>query len=362
MSRRQKGTWLGFDPWLLAAVLLLAALGLGILYGASGGDRELVLNQAARFGLGLVLMVVLSRIPTPWLMSWSPWVYLLALVLLVAVAVMGVGRGAHRWLDLGLLRFQPSEIAKLGLPMMLAWVLHTRPLPPSLGTLAWLALLIMVPVLLIAEQPDLGTATLVACSGLFVVFLAGLSWRWIIGLGVSVAVAVPVIWQLMHEYQRSRVRTFLDPGTDPLGQGWNIIQSQIAVGSGGLTGKGYLRGTQSQLQFLPEHTTDFVFAVFAEEFGFIGVIAMLVLYAVIISRGLIIAARSRHSFGRLLAGAISLTVFVYVAVNGAMVAGLLPVVGMPMPLISYGGTSAVTLLAGFGLIMSVNRYRRGPGG
>lgn len=358
MNLTRRVPWFGFDPWLLGGVLLLAGLGLAILYGASGGNTALVTNQAIRFAIGLVLMLAVSRVPVSWLQSAAPLIYLLALLLLLAVTAMGVGRGAHRWLDLGFMRFQPSEIAKLGLPMMLAAVLHTRPLPPSLATLAWLAVLIAVPVLLIAEQPDLGTAILVCLSGLFVVFLAGLRWRWIISVFAIAAAAIPVVWHVMHEYQRNRVRTFLDPGSDPLGQGWNIIQSQIAVGSGGVTGKGYLAGTQSQLDFLPEHTTDFVFAVFAEEFGLVGVVAMLALYAFIIARGLIVAARSRYTFGRLLAGSLSLTFFIYVLVNGAMVAGLLPVVGMPMPLVSYGGTSAVTLLVGFGLILAVHRSQR----
>ena len=355
MSLRRRQPWFGFDPWLLGAVLLLAGLGLVILYGASGGNTALVANQAIRFGIGGVVMLAVSRLPVSWLQSWAPYLYALALLLLLAVTAMGVGRGAHRWLDLGFMRFQPSEIAKLGLPMMLAAVLHTRPLPPSLPTILWLLALIAVPVLLIAEQPDLGTAILVCLSGLFVVFLAGLRWRWIVAVFAVAGAAIPVVWHFLHEYQRNRVRTFLDPGSDPLGQGWNIIQSQIAVGSGGVTGKGYLAGTQSQLDFLPEHTTDFVFAVFAEEFGLIGVLAMLGLYAFIIARGLVIAANARHTFGRLLAGSLSLTFFIYVLVNGAMVAGLLPVVGMPMPLVSYGGTSAVTLLAGFGLIMAVHR-------
>ncbi len=349
--------WLGLDPWLLLGLLVLAGTGLAVLYGASGGDAGLVGKQALRFGAGLLVMLVLSRMPPSALMFWTPWLYGGALILLIAVALFGEGRGAQRWLDLGLVRFQPSELAKLGLPMMLAFVLHSRPLPPRPAVLILLVLLIAMPVALIAQQPDMGTAVLVALSGLFVIFLAGLSWRWILAAITLAGLAVPVVWQyFMFEYQRNRVRTFLDPGSDPLGQGWNILQSQIAVGSGGIHGKGYLAGTQSQLDFLPEHTTDFVFAVFAEEFGFVGVVLMLGLYGLLIARTLVIAARARQSYSRLLTGSIALTFFVYVLVNGAMVAGLLPVVGMPMPLISYGGTSAVTILAAFGMVLSAHRH------
>ncbi|MDZ3823399.1 MAG: rod shape-determining protein RodA [Pseudoxanthomonas sp.] len=348
----------GLDPWLLGGLLLLAAAGLAILYGASGGNGDLVLRQGARFGLGLVLMLVAARLPPGLLLGWTPWLYGGAVLLLVLVALLGEGRGAHRWLDLGVVRFQPSEITKLALPMMLAWVLHGQPLPPRWPVLALLAALVALPSLLIGQQPDLGTALLVAASGLFVVFLAGLPWRWMLAAGTGAAAAAPVLWHFMHEYQRNRVRTFLDPESDPLGQGWNIIQSKIAVGSGGLHGKGWMAGTQSQLDFLPEHTTDFVFAVFAEEFGFVGVLAMLALYGFIIGRTLVIAGAARHTYGRLLAGSIALTFGVYVLINGAMVAGLLPVVGVPMPLVSYGGTSAVTLLLAFGLVFSVHRHRR----
>lgn len=355
--RRQP--WFGLDPWLLLGLLALAAIGLFILYGASGGNSGMVRNQSMRFAVGLVLMLAISRIPPTTLMHWSPVIYAGAVLLLIAVAVVGEGRGAQRWLDLGVFRFQPSELAKLGLPMMLAYLLHSRPLPPKAAVLALLALVIVVPVALIAQQPDMGTAILVALSGVFVVFLAGLAWRWILAAGVLVVTVAPIVWQYgMHEYQRNRVRTFLDPTSDPLGQGWNIIQSQIAVGSGGLDGKGYRSGTQAQLDFLPEHTTDFVFAVLAEEFGFIGVALVLALYGFLIARTLFIAADARLSYSRLLAGSIALTFFVYVLVNGAMVAGLLPVVGMPMPLISYGGTSAVTLLMAFGMVLSVHRHRK----
>lgn len=346
------------DPWLLIALLALGAAGLVVLYSGSGSDWDLVKRHGMRLGLGLFLMIAVSRVPWTVLRAVSPWFYVATIALLVAVAFFGEGRGAQSWLNLGVLRFQPSELAKLSLPMMLAWLLHATPLPPRFHVLAASFCLIALPVLLIAEQPDLGTALLVALSAVCVLFLAGLSWRWILLALGSVAAAAPVVWHFLHEYQRNRVRTFLDPEADPLGHGWNIIQSKIAVGSGGLFGKGYLAGTQSQLDYLPEHTTDFALAVLAEEFGFVGVVALLALCLFITGRGLYIASLARDSYSRLLAGALALTFFVYVLINSAMVAGLLPVVGVPMPLISYGGTSAVALLTGFGIVMSVRRHRR----
>ena len=347
-----------FDLPLIAALLLLALCGLVTLYSASDLDRHLVLSQAARFLLGGVLMLAIARIPPSVLRNWTPWLYAASLLLLVAVAVLGQGRGAHRWLNLGVMRFQPSELVKLTLPMMVAWYLHARELPPRWLSLAAVALLIGAPALLIAKQPDLGTALLVAASGVFAVFLAGLAWwRILLVLGAA-AGAAPVAWHFMHEYQKNRLRMFLDPESDPLGNGWHIIQSEIAVGSGGWFGKGWHHGTQSRLEFLPEHTTDFVFAVFSEEWGLIGVIALIVLYLFIVGRGLMIAANARDTYSRLLAGAISMAFFVYVMVNGGMITGLLPVVGVPLPLISYGGTSAVSLLAGFGVLMSIHGHRK----
>jgi rod shape determining protein RodA len=303
-------------------------------------------------------MLVLSRIPPAVLRSWTPWAYALTVGLLLLCTFIGEGRGAHRWLDFGFVRFQPSELAKLALPMMVAWYLHARALPPSWSALAIAGVIITVPAALIAEQPDLGTALLVGISGAFAIFLAGLSWWRIAALLGAVGAIAPVAWHYMHEYQRERVRMFLDPESDPLGSGWNIIQAKIAVGSGGFVGKGYSESSQAGLDFLPEHTTDFIFAVFAEEFGLIGVIAVVALYLFIIGRGLWIAANARDTYSRLLAGALSMTFFVYVMVNGGMISGLLPVVGVPMPLISYGGTSAVTLLAGFGMVHSIHAHRR----
>jgi rod shape determining protein RodA len=338
--------------------VLLATIGLTTLYSASNLDRHLVFNQGARFVLGGLLMLLIARVPPTVLRNWTPWLYIASLLLLIVVGVLGEGRGAHRWLDLKIMRFQPSELVKLTLPMMAAWYLHARELPPRLGALVALALLIGAPALLIANEPDLGTALLVAASGVFAVFLAGLAW-WRIGLSLAVLGGIaPLAWHFMHEYQRNRLRMFLDPESDPLGNGWHIIQSEIAVGSGGLFGKGWHQGTQSQLEFLPEHTTDFVFAVFSEEWGLIGVLLLLALYIFIVGRGLWIASNARDTYSRLLAGSISMAFFVYVMVNGGMITGLLPVVGVPLPLISYGGTSAVSLLAGFGVLMSIHSHRR----
>jgi rod shape determining protein RodA len=350
------------DLPLLVSLALLAALGLAVLYSASGGSAAQVTSQAMRLALGFAALLLLARVPPPILRSWTPWFYLGTVALLLLVSAFGEGRGAHRWLDLGALRFQPSELAKLSLPMMLAWYLDGRPLPPGWRALAVAAGLLLIPAALIAEQPDLGTALLVAGSGVIVIFLAGLAWtRIAVLVGMAVA-AAPVAWHFMHEYQRNRIRMFLDPESDPLGNGWNIIQAKIAVGSGGLLGKGFASSTQAELDFLPEHTTDFIFAVFAEEFGLIGVGVVMLLYLFIIGRTLWIAANARDTFTRLLAGSIGMSFFIYVLVNGGMITGLLPVVGVPMPLISFGGTSAVSLLAGFGIVQSIHAHRRLVGG
>jgi rod shape determining protein RodA len=346
------------DLPLLGALLLLAAIGLTTLYSASDLDGRMVMNQAARFVLGFALMIVISRVPPNSLRNWTPWLYTGSLLLLCLVALLGKGRGAHRWLDLHFVRFQPSELMKLTLPMVIAWYLHVRTLPPTWRSLFVVAGLIGVPALLIAEQPDLGTALLVVASGAFVVFLAGLSW-WRIGALIgAMAGAAPVLWHFLHEYQRNRIRMLLNPEADPRGNGWHILQSEIAVGSGGWFGKGWHNGTQSRMDFLPEHTTDFIFAVFSEERGLIGVLVLVALYAFIVGRGLWIAAQARDTYSRLLAGAISMAFFVYVMVNGGMITGILPVVGVPLPLVSYGGTAAVSLLAGFGVLMSIHGHRK----
>jgi rod shape determining protein RodA len=346
------------DWTLLGLVLLITMAGLAVLYSASGQDLAFVERQAVRIGIGFVGMFVISLVPPHVLRIWTPWLFGLGLVLLAATWVVGVGRGTQRWLDLGILRFQPSELMKLAVPMMVAAFLHARVLPPGWKDSLLAAVILIGPTFIIMRQPDLGTALLVASSGCFTLFLAGIRWRIIATVLVVSASLTPVLWIFMEEYQRNRVRTFLEPESDPLGQGWNIIQSKIAVGSGGLTGKGWLNGTQAQLEFIPERHTDFILAVFAEEFGLIGVCLLLALYLALIGRGLYIATLARDTYSRLLAGSLAMTLFVYVLVNGAMVSGLLPVVGVPLPLISYGGTSAVSLLAGIGILMSIYSHRK----
>jgi rod shape determining protein RodA len=346
------------DLPLFGALLLLMGIGLLTLYSASDLDRSQVLAQGLRFALGLALMLMIARIPPQALRNWTPWLYAASVALLALVALLGEGRGAHRWLDLGVLRFQPSELLKLTMPMMVAWYLNGRPLPPGWGTLGVVAVLIAIPAGFIAEQPDLGTALLIAASGAFGVFLSGIAW-WRIALIVGSCVAlVPIGWPFLHDYQRNRVLTLLDPEADPLGKGWHIIQSKIAVGSGGVWGKGWHHGTQSRLEFLPEHTTDFIFSVYAEEWGLVGVLLLLALYVFIIGRCLWIAAEAKDTYARLLAGAIGMSLFVYVVVNGGMITGVLPVVGVPLPLMSYGGTSAVSMLTGFGVLMSIHAHRK----
>lgn len=359
--------WHALDGWLrlprldlalLVALLALMGAGLLALHSAAAGNPQLLLNQGIRFGIGLAALLALARVPPAQLRLWTPWAFAASLALLMLVPVFGTGRSGRHWLNLGVFYLQPAELLKLTVPMMTAWVLQREPLPPRLGGLLGCAVVIGVPAGLIAVQPDLGTAVVVAASGAFVVWLAGLSWWWIGGAALAGAAAAPLGWLFLKDYQRNRLRTFLDPDADPLGDGWNIIQSQIAVGSGGLTGKGWGEGTQSRLDFLPEHTTDFIFSVFAEEFGWLGVMVLLALYGFVVGRGLWIAAQSRDTYSRLLGGSIALTFSVFVFINGGMVSGLLPVVGVPMPLMSYGGTSAVSLLAGFGILMSVYAHRR----
>ncbi len=346
------------DLPLLGALLLLMGVGLVTLYSAADREAGPVVAQGLRFALGLAVMFAIARIPPLALRNWTPWLYAASVLLLVVVALLGEGRGAHRWLDLHFVRFQPSEVLKLTMPMMVAWYLNGRPLPPGWATLGMVALLIAIPAGLVAEQPDLGTALLIAASGAFGVFLSGLAW-WRIGLLIGAfAAMVPVGWHFLHDYQRNRVLTLLNPEADPLGNGWHIIQSKIAVGSGGLWGKGWHKGTQSRLEFLPEHTTDFIFSVYAEEWGLVGVLLLLALYVFIIARCLWIAAEAKDTYSRLLAGAISMALFVYVIVNGGMITGMLPVVGVPLPLVSYGGTSAVSMLAGFGVLMSIHAHRK----
>ena len=349
--------WPQLDFPLLAGLLALMAFGLLVLYSASGADPDVVYKQGVRLGVGLVGMLVISQVPPHVLRIWTPWLYVIGVLLLLATWFVGGGRQTNRWLDLGLFSFQPSEAMKLAVPMMMAWYLHPRQLPPGWKSLGTAIAILAVPAVLIARQPDLGTALLVGMSGCFVLFLAGLQWRLILGLAGLAALAAPALWMVMKDYQRQRVLTFLDPESDPLGSGWNIIQSKIAVGSGGLSGKGWLNGTQARLEFIPERHTDFILAVLSEEFGLIGVVCLFALYLFIVGRGLYLASLARTTYARLLAGSLALTFFVYVMVNAGMVSGLLPVVGVPLPLVSYGGTSIVTLLAGFGILMSVYGHR-----
>jgi len=350
---------LRLDPLMLLGIGLLLMVGLGVLYSAGDQSMELIHRQLTRIALALVVMLVMAQIPPSTLRFWSPWVYVIGVLLLLLVIFMGdIGKGAQRWLDFGFIRFQPSEMMKLVTPMMMAWYFAEKPLPPSWRTLGMAAVLILTPTLMIAMQPDLGTALLIFAAGFFVVFLGGLSWRLMMGLAVLVAALLPLIWHFMHDYQRGRVLTLLDPQRDPLGAGYHIIQSKIAIGSGGVYGRGWLNGSQSHLNFLPEQSTDFIFAVFAEEFGLIGGVLLLAMYGFIIIRGMFIAVGGQDTYSRLLGGSLSLTFFVYLFVNVGMVSGILPVVGVPLPLISYGGTSMVTLMAGFGMLMSINSHRR----
>ena len=358
-KERHNLAWrLHLDTTLLTALMLLMALALGIVYSA-GGDST-VNKQLARLAVGLGVMVVLAQIPPRILKLWSPAIYLAGIIMLLVVEFTGaIGKGAQRWIDLGFFRFQPSELLKLAVPMMLAWYFAEKPLPPTLKQIVVALLLIVIPVVLIAIQPDLGTSLLIFASGFFVLWLAGLQWKLVASSALLAAAAAPMLWFFyMRDYQKQRVLTFLDPEKDPLGSGYHIIQSKIAVGSGGLYGKGYMQGTQSQLEFIPERHTDFIFAVFGEEFGFLGAVLLMVLFAFIVWRGLYIASNAQDTYSRLLAGAITLTFSVYVIVNIGMVIGVLPVVGVPLPLVSYGGTSSVTLLAGFGLLMSLHTHRR----
>lgn len=358
-SRRDWQYLLHVDAVLVFGLVALAIMGLFVLYSSAGGDDQLVVRQVIRLGIAFGAMLIVAQLRPQWLERWTPWLYGLGLVLLIAVLVVGdVGKGAQRWLDLGFVRFQPSEMMKLAVPMMVAWYLSDKRLPPSGSRLLVAGALIMVPVLLIARQPDLGTSLLIGSAGFFAVFLAGLSWRLLGGLAVLAGAGAPVLWHFMHEYQRQRVITFLDPEQDPLGAGYHIIQSKIAIGSGGLFGKGWLNGTQAHLEFLPERSTDFIFAVLGEEFGLFGIGILLLVYAFIIIRSLYIATQAQDTYSRLLGGSLAMTFFIYIIVNTGMVTGLLPVVGLPLPLVSYGGTSMVTLMAGFGILMSIHTHRK----
>lgn len=348
------------DLPLLLGLIVLVAVGLLVLYSASEQDAGLVSKQLIRLGIAFTVMFAVAQISPDTLRYWSPWLFGVGLIMLIAVLVLGeVGKGAQRWLNLGFFTFQPSELMKLALPMLLAWYLSEAILPPKFKHVMVAVVVMLIPIYMVAKQPDLGTSLLLACSGIFVLFLAGLRWLYII---ISMLMLIPtslLLWFYgMHDYQRSRVLTFINPDSDLRGSGYHINQSSIAIGSGGTYGKGWLNGTQSHLDFLPERKTDFIFPVFSEEFGLIGAIILLTIYAAIVARGLVIAAQAQDTFTRLLAGSITLTFFIYVFINIGMVSGLLPVVGIPLPLVSYGGTSMVTLLAGFGILMSIQTHRK----
>jgi len=347
------------DRYLLTLVAILLVMGLLILYSAAGASLERVAAQMANIGVALVLMWIAANVPLHYLSRIALPLYVLGLVLLLAVAAFGeIVNGARRWLDLGFTRIQPSELMKIAVPLMLAWYFDRYEAVLKMRDFAVGALLVLVPVLLIVQQPDLGTALLVTAAGFFVLFLAGLSWKILVGLTLAGGASLPFLWPMLHDYQRQRVLTLLDPSQDPLGSGYHTIQSTIALGSGGVFGKGWLNGTQSHLDFLPERTTDFIFAVYAEEFGLFGNLVLMVLFLLVVGRGLVIAANAPTLFTRLLAGAITLTFFTYAIVNMGMVSGILPVVGVPLPLISYGGTSLVTILFSVGLLMSIHTHRR----
>jgi len=349
------------DGPLIGGLLLLTTAGLFVLYSASGEDMHTVTKQLSRLAIGFPLMMILAQVPPHSYKRWTPWIYTIGLLLLASVLLTGIqAKGAQRWLSVPGIgsRFQPSELMKLIVPMMVAWYLAERSLPPQWKPVTTSALLIAIPIILIAKQPDLGTALLIGSSGFIVLFLAGLTWKFIFSLFLGTIPAASALWFVMHEYQRKRVLTFLDPEIDPWGAGWNIIQSKTAIGSGGTEGKGWLNGTQAHLDFLPESSTDFIIAVLAEEFGFTGVCGLLFLYLLIIGRGIYICIKAQDSYSRLVAGSITLTFFIYIFVNIGMVSGILPVVGIPLPMVSYGGTSIVTLLAGFGILMSVHTHRK----
>lgn len=350
---------LHLDIPLLIGLLLTSLLSFVILYSSGSQDMNMLMRQAGRVGLAFFVMAVLAHIDPYQFKRYTTLLFGFGIFLLIAVLIMGqIGKGAQRWLELGVFRFQPSEMIKITTPMMIAWYLAEYPLPPKPRQLFIATILIIIPTLLIAKQPDLGTALLVASSGAGVLFFAGLSWWLIAAIVAALASLTPIIWHFMRDYQRGRVLSFLNPETDPLGKGYHIIQSKIAIGSGGIYGKGWLGSTQSELDFLPESSTDFIFAVFAEEFGLLGCLGLLILYLLIIARCLYIATQVQDTYGRLLASSLSFTFFVYVFVNIGMVIGILPVVGVPLPLISYGGTSIVTLLSGFGILMSIHTHKK----
>ena len=339
-------------------VLLLLLMTIGLMVMHSAGGRHLVIAQGVRFIIGWCALWCLSRVTIPRLRAWTPWIYCTSILPLLTVFAIGTGKYGRQWLNLELFYLQPAELLKISLPLMVAWYLHKMPLPPRMATVLVALLIIAIPAAMVFLQPDFGTGVLITATGLFVLILAGISWWWVFSAAIAVCAVAPVAWfWLLRPYQKDRIMTFLYPDQDALGAGWNIVQSKIAIGSGGLLGKGWGLGTQSHLHFIPEQATDFAFSVHSEEFGWMGVIFVLFLYFCIIARCFWIAVQARDTYSRLLVGAIGFSFFLYVFVNGAMVAGLFPVVGVPMPLISYGGTSAFSMLAGFGLVMATRSHR-----
>lgn len=347
------------DSFLMACLLFTLIVGTFVLYSASGQSLSRIYTHGINISVALGCLWIAANIPPNKLERFALPLYLLGVMLLIGVALFGhISHGARRWLDIGPMHIQPSEIMRIAVPMMLAWYFSQREGKPKPRDFVIAGVLLFIPVLLIMKQPDLGTSLLVAASGFYILFLAGLSWKFLLGGGALLGAMMPVFWNLLHDYQRRRIEILFDPTQDPLGAGYHTIQSIIAIGSGGVAGKGWLNGTQTQLDFLPERTTDFIFAVFSEEFGFLGNILLLTLFGLIIIRGLMIASQAQSTFSRLLAGSITLTFFTYVFVNMGMVSGILPVVGVPLPLISYGGTSLVTLCLGFGILMSIQTHKK----
>ncbi len=347
------------DFMLLCGILMLAIFGVGILYSASGKNVMLVWHQMANFCVAFFIMLVFAQIPTYRYQPLVPWIFGLILLMLIAVVSVGaVNRGVQRWLSFGVFRFQPSEAMKLVMPMMLAWYLRDKSFPLHFKDLFISCVIIIIPALIIAKQPDLGTAILVVATGGFVLLLAGITWRLVLGISAVLAIATPIVWHFMHGYQKMRLFSFWSPETDPFGSGYNIIQSKIAIGSGGWLGKGWLQGSQAYLQFLPVRSTDFIFAVYSEEFGLIGCLLLFGVFIYITFRSLYIATNAQDTFSRLFVGSLALSFFMSFFVNIGMVAGILPVVGVPLPLISYGGSSLITFMASFGIIMAVQSHRK----
>lgn len=356
-----KSNWqrLHLDPFLLCSLLILISAGLLILYSATNQNTAMLFRQILRISMASLIMFMCAQIPPESYKRWAVVFFSISMVLLIAVLIIGkIGKGAQRWLDFGLLKFQPSELMKISVPLMVASYFCDKPLPPLKKTLVVAVLITLIPSLLVAKQPDLGTALMIISGGLSVILFAGISWQLMVAIAVLGSVTAPLLWHFMHEYQRQRLLTFINPELDPLGNGYHIIQSKIAIGSGGLLGKGWLNGSQSYLHFLPEHATDFIFAVSAEELGIIGCLFIIILYLVITSRTFSIASSAQDAFTRLVAGSLGLTFFISAFVNISMVTGILPVVGLPLPFISYGGTSLVTQMASFGIIMSIHSHRK----